>query len=279
MTVSTTSVAAGPYLGNGIADTFAFDWQIDKNSQVKAFKIASGDATELVLNTDYTIVGSNVVLTAPLPTGESLFLLANFEPTQETNFESQGGFFPDVHESAIDKITRLIQQLQYRNDRSLRTPLIEDPLSELPVVADRASKMLTFSSTGDVLMRDVDEYLSAAGDARYVNITGDAMVGNLSVLPATTGDHATQYNQLLSERDARTEADANLQAQLSGGAPLEASAFSIVSWHDQVIENSVTIPPNKNAWSIGPGITIAAGQTVTVGAGSTWTIVEGNVQP
>jgi len=66
----------------------------------------------------------------------------------------------------------------------------------------------------------------------------------------------------------------NVQAQISGGAPLEASAFSPVSWHDQVIENSVTIPDDKNAWSFGPVMSISQGSAVTVGEGSYWTIAE-----
>lgn len=72
--------------------------------------------------------------------------------------------------------------------------------------------------------------------------------------------------------------DANLQQQISGGAPLEASAFSPISWHAQTIQNSVAIPANKNAWSFGPKVAIAPGQAVTVGEGSVWTIAEGDEQ-
>lgn len=73
----------------------------------------------------------------------------------------------------------------------------------------------------------------------------------------------------------RAAADANLQDQLTGNVPLEASAFSEISWHGQSIDNSVTIPENKNAWSFGPSMTIANGSTVTVSAGSHWTIANG----
>ena len=73
-------------------------------------------------------------------------------------------------------------------------------------------------------------------------------------------------------------ADANIQSQLAGEVPLEASAFSPISWHDPIIENSVTIPENKNAWSFGPTMTIDAGQTITIGLNSFWTIANGEVQ-
>jgi hypothetical protein len=71
-------------------------------------------------------------------------------------------------------------------------------------------------------------------------------------------------------------ADANIQRQLSGEVPLEASAFSPISWHDHIIENSVTIPDDKNAWSFGPVMSVAQGVAVTVGEGSYWTIAEGS---
>lgn len=83
---------------------------------------------------------------------------------------------------------------------------------------------------------------------------------------------------LLLEVANRQAADANLQAQISSAAPLEASAFSPISWHDQSIQNSVAIPPNKNAWSFGPSMSITEGQVVTIGTDSSWTIANGEVQ-
>jgi len=90
-------------------------------------------------------------------------------------------------------------------------------------------------------------------------------------------DLLAKEDNLQQEIQARKDADAHLQAQISAAEPLEASAFSPISWHDQSIENSVTIPPNKNAWSFGPTMTIAEGQAVTVSEGSFWTIANGEV--
>ena len=81
--------------------------------------------------------------------------------------------------------------------------------------------------------------------------------------------------ELQEEENARQAADASLQAQIMGTNPPAGSEFSIISWHPQVIENSITIPDNVNAWSFGPTLTIAPGQEVTVGAGSFWTIASG----
>jgi hypothetical protein len=135
-------------------------------------------------------------------------------------------------------------------------------------------------------------------DLRYYNIDGDLLTGPMNVngqeinnlsLPTEVhqpvrkdqldAEQAARINEDASIRADFASADANLQAQISGGQPLEASAFSPISWHDQSIDNSVNIPANKNAWSFGPTITISPGQIVSVGAGSFWTIANGEVTP
>jgi hypothetical protein len=121
------------------------------------------------------------------------------------------------------------------------------------------------------------------GDARYYNITGDVLQGPMDVagntvtgLKAPVGPtEAVRKQEFDSEVNARVEADESLQDQLMGVNPPMGSAFSQISWHDQIITNSIVIPNNKNAWSFGPTMTIAVGQVVTVGTNSFWTIANG----
>lgn len=139
-------------------------------------------------------------------------------------------------------------------------------------------------------LTDPDSLLTLqAGNSLYVNVAGDMMVGQLSVQEPAGPTNPVRKDafdaevQTRTSRDAQIEqgyksADANLQSQISGGAPLEASAFSPISWHDQVVENSVDIPDNKNAWSFGPTMSVGAGATVSVGDNSFWTIANGEVQ-
>ena len=123
----------------------------------------------------------------------------------------------------------------------------------------------------------------AEGDVRYYNITGDTLEGtfnagqqtitNLKEAEAPT--EAVRKQELDEEIDARVDADISLQDQLNGTNPPMGSAFSIVSWHDQIITNSIAIPDNVNAWSFGPTIEIAVGQVVEIGTDSFWTIANG----
>lgn len=133
-------------------------------------------------------------------------------------------------------------------------------------------------------------------DLRYYNVNGDTLIGPMNVneqpinnlKPAVLAHQPVRKDELDLERQQRvnsdmaivngyTSADANLQAQITGDIPTEASAFSPISWHDQTVDNSVIIPDNKNAWSFGPTMTINPGQTVTIGQNSFWTIANGEV--
>lgn len=133
-------------------------------------------------------------------------------------------------------------------------------------------------------------------DVRYYNVDGDTLKGPMVVgahpitglREAQTPTEPVRKNEFDGEVNVRqaedadiragyTSADANIQEQLTGNVPLEASAFSPISWHDQSVDNSVNIPANKNAWSFGPTMTISPGQTVTIGTGSFWTIANGEV--
>lgn len=182
---------------------------------------------------------------------------------------------------------------------------IEEAINEevLHTVGGNNTMLQALDMNGNAILNlatDLDdpESMITVGEAdlRYYNVDGDLLTGPMDVNGQTINNLAmptlphqpVRKDQLDAETQARiaedllirndfTNADANLQAQISGGAPLEASAFSPISWHDQSVDNSVTIPDNKNAWSFGPTMTISPGQVVTIGAGSFWTIANGEV--
>lgn len=136
-------------------------------------------------------------------------------------------------------------------------------------------------------VNDPDSLLTVGdADDRYYNITGDTLTGAMNVNGQTVSGlkipvgptEAVRKDQLDAEIAARASADASLQEQINGTNPPMGSAFSVISWHDQSVTNSIVIPEDKNAWSFGPVLTIDVGQTVTIGDGSFWTVANGEVQ-
>lgn len=187
MTVNTADITSGPYAGNGVADSFSFDFRIENKNQLYVWETnGSGVQTLLTVDTDYTVsgvgndAGGTVTRVAgALPSGYEWYIRSKRSSVQNTAFASQGGFFPWVHEEAFDHLTYLVQQLDDRLNRTVRTPLGDSTggFSEIPVnAADRANTLLYFDNNGDVQVTsygqaDVEVNTNKATDFSNVNNT------------------------------------------------------------------------------------------------------------
>lgn len=195
MTVNTKKITSGPYAGNGIADTFSYTFKVEDKTELSVFETDdSGVQTELVVDTDYTVNtvgvdgGGTITRTAgALPVGYEWYIRSNFEETQLTAFTSQGAFFPDLHEMAMDKLTLLIQQVL---DKIGRTFSLSDSYSgPLPLTLENpdAGKVLRWNN-------DESGIENFDTDAAYVNVTGDTMQSPLAGPPSVTpNDYMPQY--------------------------------------------------------------------------------------
>lgn len=124
----------GPYTGNGVATTFAYGFPIAAKTEilVTLTEIATGTETTLTVDTDYTVngVGSTdsadwdityPVSGSAMPSTYRLVITPSIPLLQETRFANQGGFQPQNHEDAFDKLTVICQQQQAELDRCVKT--------------------------------------------------------------------------------------------------------------------------------------------------------------
>lgn len=117
MTVS-TQVSRNEYTGNGATTQYDFTFRImDKSDLFVQALDTSENITTLTIDVDYSVTGVNrysggkVVLNTPLPDGYKISIERSIPVTQETSIRNQGGFFPEIHEDAFDKLTMLVQQV------------------------------------------------------------------------------------------------------------------------------------------------------------------------
>lgn len=154
MTVSNQDITAGPYTGNGVADTFSYGFRVEDKTEMKVYETGTGGRILLTVDTDYTVnnVGDEsgtVTRTAgPLPSGYKWFIRSDYADTQETEFESQGAFFPDIHEKAMDKLTRLVQQLRDLQSRALAVDEGYEGDYDLTIPDPVEGELLRFTDTG-----------------------------------------------------------------------------------------------------------------------------------
>lgn len=266
MTVSSTQSFV-EYNADGTTTAFTIPYYFLLNSDISAMIAGvDGTVTELTNGTDFSVTGGGVptggtvTFNTAYTIGNTLLIYRNPPATQETKYYENGKFPASSHEAALDKLTMLIQDYGWQIDLlSLKKPNILAKYYDAK--GNRIANVGDPTSSGDAVNK---QSLDTAIDSINANLSQQIAI---EASAREAADNA--------EADARAAADANLQDQLTGNVPLEASAFSVISWHDQSVNNSVTIPDNVNAWSFGPTITISPGQQVNVGDNSFWTIANG----
>ena len=131
MTVNTTNITSGPYIGNGLSDNYSYTFRVANKSQLSVYETDNvGVQTLLTVDTDYTVndigvdAGGTITrLAGNLPTDYTWYIKSNYLQNQLTEFPSQGPFLPETHEAAFDHATFLIQQLQDELQLSLEKPI------------------------------------------------------------------------------------------------------------------------------------------------------------
>ncbi|MEW8189953.1 MAG: hypothetical protein AB2766_11670 [Candidatus Thiodiazotropha endolucinida] len=124
MTVQTTHTTAGPYIGNGVSTVFPFSFAtLDANDLVVVKTLVTEDIQVLIEDVHYTVTLNNdqdnnpggeinISLSGALAVGEILNISRVVDTLQETDLQNQGGYFPEVVEDALDKLTMMVQQVE-----------------------------------------------------------------------------------------------------------------------------------------------------------------------
>ena len=149
--------------GNGSSTSFSFSpMLIQSSDMLEVIKTdVDGAVTTLVEgsgSTNYTVVVSDYPgtgsVTYPstgstrLETGETLTMKRSVDNLQETDLKNQGGYYPDVLEAALDKLTYKNLELEEVLDRTVKAPTSDTVELELPSETSRASKLLGFDADG-----------------------------------------------------------------------------------------------------------------------------------
>lgn len=155
--------------GNGVATSFSFSpiviFEADDLLVVKtsatgvetALARGTGSSNYSVSVSAYPGTGS---ITYPasgttyLATGETLTIKRLLTLEQTTDYENQGGYFADIVETSLDRLTMIDLQQQDDIDRAIKLPVSEvggDYDMTLPAETDRASKFLAFDADGNIM--------------------------------------------------------------------------------------------------------------------------------
>jgi hypothetical protein len=162
---------------------YSFTFEILANTDIAVYK----DDTLLTLTTDYTVTinanGTGYVTLVASPTGATQIAIVGDRTIQRmTDFVTGGDFFANTVNDELDQQTIFAQQNAEGLSRALTAPQT-DPTTinmVLPRAASRASKYLTFDSSGNV---------AVDGDIPDVQYYGTA-TSNPSLRPNGTAKQA-----------------------------------------------------------------------------------------
>lgn len=187
MTVNTTNITSGPYAGNGSTSQFSYTFRVDDKSQVIVYETDdTGVVSTLTVDADYTVNnvgtdGGGTIdrLAGALPANYTWYIRSNYASTQDTDFASQGGFFPDVHEKSFDKLTFVNQQQQ---DQINRTVKFSDSYS------GSASTVLPNPESDKVLVWSTDalSLVNGPAESTFMTYASNALASQVAALASET---------------------------------------------------------------------------------------------
>jgi hypothetical protein len=119
------------YSGDGVTVNWPYTFPITATSDIKVYKTAA-DGSITLITTGYTVnTGSGTVTYpnsgSPLAVGTKVTLLRDVPLTQLVDYKNNGAFNAETLETALDKSTLQIQQIDEALDRCVKYPIDENP--------------------------------------------------------------------------------------------------------------------------------------------------------
>ncbi len=214
MTINSQIRTTGPFVGTGLTTVFPFAFKVFQASDLMVSRTDTGlTQTTLALSADYTVLlntdqnvapGGSVTLLAALPLNYSLTITSSIALLQPLSLPNQGGFFPRNIEDELDRLTILLQQLNFNFSQALRVPEVAG-VPGLPAALARANNLLGFDSLGNPVAVAPVSGSAAALAIDLANSTlaakGAGQVGFGYALAYVAGTVGAKLRQMVSVKD------------------------------------------------------------------------------
>jgi hypothetical protein len=200
MAITNTTLASPTYNGNGATTAFATGFQFINNADIQVLTTSStGVETVKTITTDYTVTGAGLspggtvtFLVAPA-TGVKVNIKSNVTIDQQTDYTEGGSFAAATHEDALDKLTKISQQIKEVTDRSLKLPIANQNI-ETELGGPTANYVLRVNAAADAI-----EWVSGA----TVGLTGAVTVSDADL---TITDNSDTTKKLMFQASGITTA-------------------------------------------------------------------------
>ena len=245
MTVSSTTLK-NSYTASGSQTTFAYGFKIFADADLKVYV----NGTLKTLTTHYTVTnagvtaGGNVVFGTGLTVSDKVVIQRDLTLTQATDYVENDPFPADSHETALDRLTFIVQQLndgvESRSFKFAKTVTDAGTIEINLDSSDRSSKVLAFDSTGGLsatqeigvfqgnwaastayVLRDIIK--DTDNNNIYICITAHTSSGSV---PISSNTDSAKWSLLVDAASATTSATAAATSATASATSATASATS-----------------------------------------------------
>lgn len=175
MTISSTEPRL-TFAGNGSTDTFAITFSFDTDTDLKVEVITDSthDVVAQVLNTDYTVSGTDVVFTTPPASGETVVVTLGLTFSQATDYVANDPFPAETHEDALDELSKQIKELKEDIDyRCFKLPTNNLSSTTVTDTDIGASKVLRINAAGTGIELATVNSITNGGDSWSDSVNSD----------------------------------------------------------------------------------------------------------
>lgn len=208
MTIQST-ISRIQYSPNGSTSVFSFPYLFLEDAHlIVTITSAAGVDTLQALTADYTVAdagdpsGGSITMVVDPVSGTTLTIERVVPITQLVNYITNDDFPAETHETALDRLTMICQQLSESADailaRVLRYPDTEPASTSgiLPSAANRADNILAFDSTGEMELVTIDSLVSQITPSQG-SITTSAPAGTATEKSVTVSIDTTGIYHLI----------------------------------------------------------------------------------
>jgi len=223
MTVSTSNSQTRLYRGDGISTVFAVGFPFLENEHLHVVMTDAANEVCLVPDVDYHVIATEagdgqVVLVQPLAVGKMLTISRKVPVTQLMNYVQGDAFPAKQHETALDKLTMIAQELTYEVGRAVKLPETNEGEFVLPSVSQRKNALLGFGAGGLPQVVKVGDGLITARHMLMVN-ANMGIISNAAGVSVLIGDGLGAYNSVIVIKpgdglDFDTQTQLRLKAEL-----------------------------------------------------------------
>jgi len=190
------------FIGNTGTGPYAFTFNILQSSDIIVYK----NNVLLTETTDYTVTinangTGNVTMVVALVLTDILTMIGGRELSRTTDFVTAGDLLASSLNEQLDSNVIMSQQLDERFGRTIKAqPGDEDATLDLPVVADRADKIMLFDTEGNLTASSASDFFT------------NSVLGGNYIINTTTGNGSQTAFGLTSSPSVKT----NIQVYIDG---------------------------------------------------------------